>query len=312
MTTTRWLISTILLLIGTLAMGMGIVLFAIAVVRAPSFPGFILTPYGQVQDHAFEMKHADCEIVIYGDSSTMTSDDSKTIAARTGLSTCNLSQTQPVVVVTGMLPVELYLKQNKLPKYMVLQFAPEAFYQSHGMAKAAVYDPMTLMLRQDPGVATARILLRSPLQTMQYASLVLQDRYRPNKKNTAAFKPQYEQVIARYWVDGLLTLPKPSETACGPAKPLPETPDFAWVEQARQRYTAQGVKVLVTVSPIPDCDSQQATYKADLAGHLDGAVTTLPLKLFNDSDRHFTREGAAIVSAQVAQQILALESQAAK
>jgi hypothetical protein len=93
---------------------------------------------------------------------------------------------------------------------------------------------------------------------------------------------------------------------------LAETADFVRVEETRRGCTALGVKVLVTVSPIPEGNIQQATYKTDLAGHPNGGVTTLPVSLFYDSDRHLTRESAALVSAQVVKQILVLESQAAK
>ncbi len=303
---------TLLLLLCSLCLGMGILLLGFSVARSAVFPSLIMTPYERVQDHSFQLNNEDCEILIYGDSSTMTADDPLAIAEKTGLKTCNISQTQPIVMVTGTVPVELYLKQNKLPKYLVLQFAPETFYQPHTLDRTVPFDPMTVMLRQNSRMATARLFLRYPRQTIQYVSLVLQDRYKPNRTALAAFNELYKPVLAEYAKTGLMTLPKPSETSCGPEKPLPETPDFGWLDEARRKYSALGVKVLVTVSPIPECDSERATYQSGLDGYLDGEVSTLPLNLFNDSDRHFTREGAAIVSAQVAQEIQALETSTAK
>jgi hypothetical protein len=67
------------------------------------------------------------------------------------------------------------------------------------------------------------------------------------------------------------------------------------------------VKVLVLVSPIPECDSQRQIYR-ELDSHVDGPSSTLPLELFNDSDRHYTREGADVVSEALARRILALEA----
>jgi hypothetical protein len=61
---------------------------------------------------------------------------------------------------------------------------------------------------------------------------------------------------------------------------LAETADFVRVEETRRGCTALGVKVLVTVSPIPEGDIQQATYKTDLAGHPNGGVSTLPDSFF--------------------------------
>jgi tRNA isopentenyl-2-thiomethyl-A-37 hydroxylase MiaE len=68
-----------------------------------------------------------------------------------------------------------------------------------------------------------------------------------------------------------------------------------------------GVKVLVLVSPIPECDSQRDVY-GELTPHLDGELSTLPVGLFNDSDRHYTLDGAGVVSGIVARKILALEA----
>ncbi len=266
----------------------------------------MFTPYNQVENYPFSLNHEDCEILIYGDSSAMTGVDPVTVAALTHRKTCNISQTQPTVVATGTLTVDLYLKQNALPKYLVIQLAPETFYQPHGLDRLAGFNPILLMLRHDLGYATAKKLMQNPLPTLRFLSLVLQARYRPNRAYGASFFELYRQPIADYYAhSGFLTMPKPSEGACEEARPL-GTADFGWVDEARRRYEAEGVKVLVLVSPIPECDSQREIYR-ELDGHVDGVSTTLPLELFNDSDRHYTREGSGVVSSMVVRKILRLE-----
>jgi hypothetical protein len=103
---------TLLLLVAVLCTGVAIVVAAISVVTAPGFLQLLTTPYNQVLDHAFDLDHADCKILIYGDSSSMTSDDPATIEAQTHLKTCSISQTQPIVSITGTLPIDLYLKNT--------------------------------------------------------------------------------------------------------------------------------------------------------------------------------------------------------
>jgi hypothetical protein len=307
LTTTRWLLSTFALLAAALFTGFGIVLLGLHVATRPGFSGLLTTPYGQVQDYAFSLQHEDCEILIYGDSSTMTGDDPALIETQTHLKTCNISQTQPTVLVTGMLPVELYLRHNKLPRFLVIQLAPEAFFQSHAMDQTAAFDPIMLMVRHGAGWATVRKLLTYPVQTLQYVSLVLQDRYRPNTRMAAAFATTYDRSIADYATNrGLLTLPKPLEIACGPLKSLGKA-DFGWIDDAKRRYSALGVNVLIRVSPIPDCDGEIGIYKQALTSHLDGETLTLPLALYNDSDRHFTVEGARLVSAELAAKIVSMK-----
>jgi hypothetical protein len=304
LTNARWLWTTSLLLGSALLACVGVVLFSFHVAIQQDFLRLLTNPYSQVQDYSFSLNHEDCDIVIYGDSSAMTGDDPAIIEARTHLKTCNISQTQPTLLVLGMLPVELYLKRNKLPKYLVIQLAPDGFFQLHQMDKIAAFDPITLMLRHDAGFGTDLKMLEHPMQALQYASLVLQDRYKPNVAVSDLFRAEYDQSIRDYLARrGILTLPKPSESACGVPKLLGQS-DFAWAETARRRYTAMGVTVLVEVSPIPVCDTQVSIYRENLRSHLSGEVSTLPIEMFNDSERHFTVDGARLVSELIANKIL--------
>jgi hypothetical protein len=290
LTNTRWILTTLLLLVAALCAGVGIAYAGILVATSAGFPRLLFTPYNQVENYPFSLNHEDCEILIYGDSSAMTGVDPVRLEALTHHKTCNISQTQPTVVATGTLPIDLYLKQNALPKYLVIQLAPETFYQPHGLDTLAGFDP------------------KNPLPTLRFLSLALQDRYWPNRSYEASFLELYKRPIADYYAhSGFLTLPKPPETACGEPKPLGAPVDFGWIDEARKKYTAQGVKVLVLASPIPECDSQREIYR-NLAPHVDGGPLPLPIGLFNDSDRHYTREGSDAVSAMVAQKILALEA----
>ena len=86
--------------------------------------------------------------------------------------------------------------------------------------------------------------------------------------------------------------------------------DFRWLEDAKSRYANLGVKTLVMGSPIPACDTQIEVYHKALDAHLDKPVSTLPIRYFNDSDRHFTLEGSKLVSASIALRILSLDAKA--
>jgi hypothetical protein len=236
----------------------------------------------------------------------MTSADPGTIEAQAHLKTCNISQTQPIVSVTGTLPIDLYLTNNRLPKYLVLQMSPEVFYKPHGLDQNSVLDILTLMVRHHPGWETTHEMLRYPIQTLRYVSLVLQQRYFHTRLDD--FKKEYGGVIEGYYATrGLLTLPMPAETDCGHPEFPEVAADYGWLDEARRRYESMGVKVLVVVSPVPDCDPRVGVYRRDFAAHVDGGVNTLPLSFFNDSLRHFTREGAEKVSMDLAKQIVATQ-----
>ena len=306
MTNTRWLAITFALLLGALCAGAGITWFAITVATAPGFPQLMFTPYNQVESYPFSLNHQNCEILIYGDSSAMTGVDPVKVEALTHRKTCNISQTQPTIVATGTLTVDLYLKHNALPKYLVIQLAPETFYQPHGLDTLAGFDPIMLMLRHDSGYATTKKLFQNPLPTVRFLSLVLQARYRPDRAYRASFFELYRQPIANYYAhSGFLTMPKASEGACGVARPL-GTGDFGWIDEARRRYETEGNRRWYW-SRLFRSAICRGKFIASWMRMWDGVSTTLPLELFNDSDRHYTAEGSGVVSSMVAQKILHLD-----
>jgi hypothetical protein len=308
LTNGRWLGMTFLLLFAALGLGAVTVLAGIHTAAAPGFLQFLTTPYTQVEDYAFDLQNENCEVLIYGDSSAMTADDPVTIENQTHLKTCNISQTQPVVSVMEMLPVDLYLKNNRLPKYLVIQVSPDTFYRAHTLDKNAAFDPITVMLRHHGGWETTRELVRYPIQTLRYISIVLQDRYLPDRRNLDRFMKIYGGAIGDYYATrGLMTLPMPEQTDCGRPEFPTSAVEYRWLEEARQRYEAMGVRVLVKVSPVPDCDPRVGVYRRDIASHVDGGINTMPLEFFNDSLRHFTRTGATVVSVDLARQIKELE-----
>ena len=221
MTSKGWLTTTFALLLGALGVGGGITWFAIRVATSRGFPHLLSTPYNQVENYAFSLGHEDCEIVIFGDSSAMTGVDPIKIEGMTNHKTCNISQTQPTVVATGTLTVDLYLKQNTAPRYLVIQLSPDTFYQAHGLDTLAGFDPIMLMLRHDPGYGTAKKLLLNASPTLRFLSLALQARYRPNRVYGASFMALYAHPIADYYAHkGFLTMPLGPERGCGRAKPL--------------------------------------------------------------------------------------------
>jgi hypothetical protein len=287
-------------------MAFGVVLVAISLVYNPSFSQRIPYLYVVIQDYALGLDHVNCDVLIYGDSSTMSGADPDIIEASTHLKTCNIAQTQPVVLNSGTLPIDIFLRKNRAPKYLVIQLAPDTLYQSHQLDAMPVVEPVTFMLRHDPGSSTTMKLIRNPAILPVYAKIVLASWYATSPAQRADFDQKYGPTIKDYLRRGLLTLPKPPETNCMTPRKL-FTEDLRWVEDARKRYSAEGIKVLLIISPIPECDLQVEVYRRTLASQLGVEINTLPLRMFNDGDRHFTREGSAVVSDSIARKILVLE-----
>ena len=307
MTYGRWLTLTGTLLLLALVSSLGLVALAASAARSAEFPLRMTSPFSRVMDYPFELQHVDCEIVVFGDSSALTSEDPRVLEAQTRLKTCNIAQPAPNLAITGTLVVDEYLKRNQAPKVLLIQLAPETFYMSHRLDKVTAFDPITLLLRRGTTAEAVKTLSWYPQQTLRYASIVLQDRYKPGHAALSRFSLTYAEKIRQFHESrGLMTLATPTETMCVPPRSFEGPPDFSWLDAARKRYEARGTKVLAMVSPIPTCDTQASKYSAELSSHVDIVSWTMPLDLFNDGDRHFTLEGAQQVSTVVGKRIAEL------
>jgi hypothetical protein len=62
-------------------------------------------------------------------------------------------------------------------------------------------------------------------------------------------------------------------------------------------------RVLLVVSPVPECDPQWEWYAQRLNGQTDNRLEVYPIGQFNDIDRHFTDVGAERYSREVGEMI---------
>jgi hypothetical protein len=310
MSNSRWLTMTILLLVAALGCGVLVVVYAVSLAKSPGFTQLVPNPYVQVLDYPFSLEHVDCDILIYGDSAAMTGLDPGTIEQQRHLKTCNIAQMRPVIALLGTLPVDHYLSRNKAPKYLVIQMSPETFYFDHGWEKVSTFEPITLLLRQRSGAITYWELAKHPLQTFRFAKTALMDRYLPDRKVVTAYEQSYSHTVSDYYkTRGLLSIPKPPASRCQYGEFAFDFPvDTKWIEDVRNKYSARGIKVLVNVSAVPECDKEIAFYRKTLLPHVDDELQVLPISLFNESDRHFTPEGVSVVSTSLSKQIEDLEA----
>lgn len=275
-------------------------LSSIVIARSSSFSRVAADPFLLNPDYAFSLNHADCGVLIYGDSTAVTGIDPNVVTRATGLKTCNIAQSQSVLEVAGPLALDTYLKNNTPPKYLLIQLAPETLSR-----KPDFFWPegITILLRRKPLPIALLTMLRHPVESYNFAMWAVRAKITATSNGTPDFS-KTEEIFSSH--DGLLILPKPAETACTHnvsfAPPVP-----AWVSKLRQRYSVNGTKVLINVSPLPDCATDAQRIADSMKNVTDNALELYPIHLFCDLDRHLTMEGAARSSEQIAKQILALD-----
>ena len=276
-----------------------------------AYPGMYQTGY------SLRLKHADCDIVIYGDSSTLTGLDPDIIQGITGLTTCNLAEGVTIQGVVGSLfPLDTYLENNKRPRYLLTMYTPSLFrpsvdrfteYQPEGVLYLLQYDRTREMLH---GLLQRRKwLVDFDLWAGRGILKDLANRYIPGV-NTKVPVDTRAQRDSRH---GIWSFPESPETNCvrtayhiDPATVGRYAENIA---QMRNRYSVDGTTVLVNISPVPTCDGLQQTYQDRSEGLHDNVFESLPISYFNEGDVHFSPEGSRHISVEAANQILALEKQ---
>ena len=278
---------------------------SIPIVRSKSFPVESGDPFLLNPDYAFSLKHVDCDVVIYGDSTALTGLDPTAVSRATGLKTCNIAQAQSIVEILGMLALDTYLKNNAPPKYIVMQFAPETL--TRGRSNFFWPEGLTLLLRKESIFQALPTFILHPVEAYHFSIWAIK------AKLASLIEPPVDfastQAIFRSR-GGLLILPKPPETHC--LNDIAYTqPTVDWVRMLKEKYANKGTRVLINVSPLPSCSPIAAPVEAGVRNVTDNSLSLYPVGLFCDLDRHHTLEGAERASLELGKQLLAAQKAAA-
>ncbi|MGA2536906.1 MAG: hypothetical protein ABSF53_12880 [Terracidiphilus sp.] len=264
--------------------------------------------------YSLTLHHADCQVVLTGDSSALTGLDPLTITRATGLSACNVSEGGTITTVTGWYPLDAYLQQNTPPKYIVFMFTPSIFRPSHSWRDySSYYEGIVYLLQYERSMSSYLKLLRHPYETFNFSAWAAQSIIKDTLVRLGdphKYDGVEDPALRRERHNGLFTFYSSPETTCfrnGWDKNLNISPDREWVSGLRQRYGVNGTRVIVNVAPVADCDDMKDAYEQALKGVHDNPLEVLPIKMFNNQDVHFAPSGAEQVSLGVANQILASE-----
>jgi hypothetical protein len=272
-------------------------LSSLFIVRSKNFLSKTQDPFLMDADYPYSLNNANCDILIFGDSTAVTGVDPTVIESATGLKSCNIAQSQSIVALLGTDALDHYLSSNQAPKYLVIDLAPESF--SRGGGDFFWPEGLTLLVRRQMGVRTLLTLALHPKQSYGFALWAIKV-----KLGLLGVGPDFSSMQATFQSrHGLLVLPKPPETACM-KKGSPRPPTTSWISELRQKYSTNGTHVIIDVAPLPDCTGDAAQIAASLSGLTDNVLPLYPIHLFSDIDRHLTLEGAERESAEIARQIL--------
>ncbi len=273
--------------------------------RHNGYPGMQMTGY------SLRLANANCDVVLYGDSSALTGLDPAIVQKITGLKTCNIAEGTTIQNIVGMFPLDEYLKHNRRPAFLLATYTPSIFdplqgtfqkYQVDGIAYALEYDRTSTLLR---GLLHHKRWLLN--YTLWAGKSILDDTFNRLLHRGSTFVDTREQRRLR---DGIWPFPRPPETHCVRTAAHYKPEQFGRYEESvasfRQRYAVDGTRVILDISPVPDCDVLYDRYAQLSQGLHDNSFERLPISFFNEGDVHFSAAGSEYISRKAGEQILAL------
>jgi hypothetical protein len=250
------------------------------------------------------LRDANCQVVIYGDSTAVLGIDPEQVRQLTGLSTCNIAEYMGITMLDRTRLVDQYLARNRQPRFLIFNYAPEDFNpdQQYGNSNVHLFEAITYILRQRG--RWANLLLRHPGKFLDWSCRGL--RIAAENVVTKPFSPEI-QYLRNKTGGRIVPEDTPALSNCS-YQSYAAAPDKNWIEFLRSRYGRDGTTVLVDATPIPACDPNLSFFRSKLAGVVDNRIETLPVSDFLEGGRHTTWAGSVVLSERIARQILTLEN----
>jgi hypothetical protein len=277
------------------------VLFTLWWVTTDSYLRHIPFPYIADTGYGSRLQHADCDILIDGDSTALVGVLPRIIERRTGMKTCNISEVAGIKLVNGMMVLDDYLAHNRRPQYLIFLFAPENLNNPAGWTFISDFEGWFYRIRFRPDAAFWRRFYLDLNGSLANVELAFRNGLEWLLKRPLPPALAHERELNGGHVSEAGT----PLTSC-PHDPFIREPDPTWLSYLRSTYGVGGTHVLIDVTPMPPCDDGLPFYRAHLAGVTDNTVATLPIGDYSSSGRlHTTDQGTVDLSQQIADQIAA-------
>jgi hypothetical protein len=278
-----------------------IMAFAILVVPTQWFAEHSGDPFLVTLGYGAQLRDADCRIVVYGDSTAMIGVNPDVIQRRTGLSTCNIAETEGMSMINGTMVLDQFLEHNPRPQFIVFLYAPEDLDPQSQRSNPSVttFEAVTYRFRQPNKLMSVIALMRYPEDFFSWA--IHGARWAMDSVHSKPLPP--ETKLLRFKTHGQSGLKDPLLTSCA-ALPHTSPPNKKWVNSLRSKYGANGTTVLVDAMLLPDCDPGLSYFQHELSGVIDNRLDSLPVSDFYAGGRHVNPTGSVPLSNMIAGQLL--------
>jgi len=277
------------------------------IVDSNFFRGYADPQWVRSSSQIYSSRNADCEIVIFGDSTAITGIDPKIVEAATHMHTCNLAQTKGVLAVLGTSALDVYLRNNARPRILLIQFAGADFYSPGSWRDTTAYmEGVVPMLRFYPRRQFLKAIVRHPeiyMGMMHYAYITGLINLLRNRFHRTVLPHSEQTPIDVHFVRAV-----PAFKNCDRVEdldPIFHAPDARFIRALRQHYSGMADHLILDAAPLSECDKRIGFLDRTLSG-IDNKEEPYPVTLFNEGYEHYTAAGARRLSNEIAAQIESL------
>jgi hypothetical protein len=244
-------------------------------VRSQSYARWSPSLWGSILDYAFQPKHQDAEMVIFGDSSAFIGVDPRIVNAQLGLKSIVLPATIGSLPVTDDLALQRYLKYNHPPRILVLYFSAWNLDYDH-IKSIHLFEGEEMLFRHGTAHEIASYAIHHPIETFLFP-LRLYSMVTPKTARSIWKREDRSRatVAALGHADDPDSYP-PIPNSCTLPPKLVNVGSDATVQALVRRYSTAVTKVIVYLAPIPDCRNANAIAHRSFASLDAAAPASLP------------------------------------
>ncbi len=288
-----------------------IYLAAFPLVRTASFEQWCPSQWGPMLEWAFDAKHQDADVVIFGDSSAFLGIDPRIVDAELGTKSVVLPNTIGSLPVTGDLALREYLKNNRRPKIIVFYFSAWNLDYLHAQS-VRLFEGEEMMLRHSSWPMIRSYWVHHPLEMLAFplrlystfGLSMLKDAMRPTHRERST-------ALALGHVDDHDPFAALAQPCTLPAKYFGNDSD-ASVRALTERFASRGTRVVVYLAPIPRCRNSDSLIRETAARFGEAPAQLQPDDFVGDGYYAHLRPAAVPAASRLLAQALESNMSSAK
>ncbi len=232
-----------------------LITFPLVMIPRLGFGQLGISKFGPVLDYGYDVRNANADVVIFGDSSAFIGIDPRVINAELGIKSVVIPNTVGSLPVLGIMPLERYLAHNRPPRLLVLYFSSWNLDYNDPKRQHLLFEGEEILLRHGSWLEITKFAQQRPQEmltfpfkvysTLGWSNLSYAIEHRAHVQDTASFMGH---------MDYAFSYPPMSDTCKLLASNISNAGD-ASVRALMNKYQNAGTPVRVYLAPIPGCSN---------------------------------------------------------